>query len=206
MNEITNKFNSKNKQVPEFSPEKMMEYFSDAVARVLPANEKTPRVVYRIAGDQYLLVEYGEMVLDLNLTFHVYNLDGELKKRAIEGIMETAPGVRSLLINYDCLRLPLPDLLQELCRIEHDLPALGEGEVSSRLIHLPIAYHDRWTRQAINRYMKSVRSEAPYLPDNMEFIARCNNLESIEKVIEYHLATQHMVLALGDVYLGQCSI
>jgi urea carboxylase len=200
LNESIN--NSGSKNVPEFSSEKIVEHFSDAVAMVLPENEKTPRVVYRIAGDTYLLVEYGEMILDLNLTFHVYNLDREIKKRAIHGIMETAPGVRSLLIKYNCLYLPLPELLQELCVIERDLPALGYGVVPSRLIYLPIAYNDKWNREAVNRYIKSVRAQAPYLPDNMEFIARCNNLESVEKVIEYHLATQHMVLALGDVYLG----
>jgi urea carboxylase len=186
----------------DLTPGKMVELFSDAVASSIPEREGAPRVVYRMAGDAYLLVEYGEMVLDLDLTFRVYALDHAIKEKQIEGVLETAPGVRSLLVNYDCLRLPLNKLLEELYDLEHSLPSLGEAEVSSRIVYLPIAYHDRWTKEAIAKYMKSVRAEAPYLPDNMEFVARCNALDGIEQVIYYHTATQHMVLALGDVYLG----
>lgn len=196
----------KNKFVKErlfnLSLKEMAKLFSEAIVGFIPEREGAPQVIYRIAGDAYLLVEYGEMVLDLNLTFRVYALDRALKERNLTGMLETAPGVRSLLIKYDSLYLPLNNLLEELYSLEDSLPFLGEAEVFSRVVYLPIAYHDRWTKEAIAKYMKSVRAEAPYLPDNMEFVARCNGLEGIEEVIRYHTSTQHMVLALGDVYLG----
>ena len=44
---------------------------SDAVVGVISEEPGQPPVVYRMAGDTYLLVEYGEMVLDLNLRFRV---------------------------------------------------------------------------------------------------------------------------------------
>jgi len=176
--------------------------FSDAIEDSIPADHGNPQVVYRLAGDTSLLVEYGEMRLDLNLTFRVYSLDQALKAKQLDGLLETAPGVRSLLITYDCLLLPLKELISELHGIEKNLPPLGQGEVSSRILHLPIAYHDRWTLGAIARYMKEVRSQAPNLPDNVEFVARCNGLEGVEQVIEYNTASQHIVLGLGDVYLG----
>ena len=37
---------------------------SDAVVGTLEADDGRPRVEYRIAGDAYLLVEYGEVTLD----------------------------------------------------------------------------------------------------------------------------------------------
>ncbi len=43
-----------------------------------------------------------------------------------------------------------------------------------RVLHLPLAFNERWTHDAISRYMRSVRSEAPYLPSNVEFIAANN--------------------------------
>ena len=178
------------------------ELFSDAIADFIPQNEEKPKVVYRSAGDTYVLVEYGDMALDLNMTFRVYDLDKALKDIGLKGLNETAPGVRSLLVNYNNLELHLHDLLHRLKEIEATLPPLGKAEVSSRIIHLPIAYRERWTKEAVEKYMNSVRSEAPYLPDNVEFVARCNDLKKAEDVITYHTSTKHMVLALGDVYLG----
>jgi urea carboxylase len=183
-------------------PDDMVELFSDAIAGTVPAGKDSPGVVYRMAGDAYLLVEYGEMVLDLNTSFRVHALDHALKENEVQGVLETAPGIRSLLIKYDGFLSPLKKLLEELYELERSLPPLGVAEVSSRIVYLPIAYHDRWNKEAIERYMKTIRRNAPYLPDNMEFVARCNALEGVEEVIKHHTSTQHMVLALGDVYLG----
>lgn len=43
-----------------------------------------------------------------------------------------------------------------------------------RVVHLPLAFNERWTNEAVGRYMRSVRSEAPYLPSNVKFIAANN--------------------------------
>jgi len=166
-----------------------------------------PRVVYRLAGDSYLLVEYGEMRLDLYLTFRVYALNQEIKKRNIDGVIETAPGSRSLLIHYDCARLSVQQLIAQLKESEDSIPQVKQLTIPSRFVNLPLAYHDKWTKEAIAKYMKSVRAEAPNLPDNVEFVARCNGLRGAKEVKEYVCATQHMVIGLGDVYLGSpCAV
>ncbi len=175
---------------------------SDAVALTIPEGPGQPQVVCRLAGDAYLLVEYGPMALDLNLRIRVHTLEEALTGMKIEGLLETIPGVRSLLIKYDGLRLPLGRLLDTLKSAEKNLPPIEQVEVPSRVVHLPIAFHDRWTRDAIAQYMQAVRPEAPYLPDNVEFVARCNALENTEQVAEYLQRTQLLVLGLGDVYLG----
>jgi len=175
---------------------------SDAVAAFIPEGPKQPRVVYRLSGDSYLLVEYGEMVLDLNIRFRVHSLEQALINMHLEGLLETIPGVRSLLIKYNSLQLSLSKLLEVLESVEKNLPSIEEIEIPSRVIHLPIVVHDRWTLEAIAYYMKSVRAEAPYLPDNVAFVARCNGLASMDQVSEYLQKTHILVLGLGDVYLG----
>ena len=175
---------------------------SDAVVAVISEGPRQERVVYRIAGDSYILVEYGDMVLDLNLRFRVHALEQAIMNMDVEGLLETVPGVRSLLIKYNGLRLPLNSLLETLKTIEKNLPSVEQMEVPSRIIHLPIAIHDKWSRDAVAYYMQSVRAEAPYLPDNVQFVARCNGLDSIGQVESYLQATEIMVLGLGDVYLG----
>ena len=179
-----------------------MELTSPAIIATLPAEGHRPRVVYRLAGDSYLLVEYGDIVLDLRLRFRLHSLERALREIQVDGITETAPGVRSLLVRYDCVRLNVRDLVDLLRRLEDDLPPALEMVVPSRLVYLPIACHDRWTIAAVKQYMESVRAEAPYVPDNMEFIARSNGLAGIDDVEECVLATQHLVIGLGDVYLG----
>ncbi len=150
-------------------PSGKMQPASDAVAFVIPEGPGRPQVVGRLAGDAHLLVEYGEMVLDINLRIRVHSLEEALIGMRIEGLLETIPGVRSLLIKYDGLKLSLGRLVDTLESVERNLPAIEEVEVASRIVHLPVAFHDRWTREAVAEYKQSVRAEAPYLPDNMEF-------------------------------------
>ena len=42
---------------------------ASAVIDQRPAHDSKPAVTYRHAGDRYLMVEYGEMVLDMTLNF-----------------------------------------------------------------------------------------------------------------------------------------
>lgn len=75
--------------------------------------------------------------------------------------------------------------------------------LKARILHLPLAFDDKWTQGAINKYMKSVRSEAPYLPSNIDFIAANNGLEGGRTAVrDTVFSASYMVLGLGDVYLG----
>ncbi len=44
----------------------------------------------------------------------------------------------------------------------------------TRIIHLPMAFNEKWTHEAIQKYMRSSRREAPYLPSNVDFVAKNN--------------------------------
>lgn len=175
---------------------------SEAVLDVIQQQEKKPSVVYRQAGDVYLLVEYGDVKLDLNYRFQLHELEKKVNKLQNIGILETVPGVRSLLIHYDITMITPENLVKKLKEIEGNLPDIEEIEISSRIVHLPVAFHEKWTRKAQARYMKSIRNEGPYLPDNMKFVAKCNGLEGVDEVVDYITSTRHMIIGLGDVYLG----
>ncbi len=58
------------------------------------------------------------------------------------------------------------------------LPIMQAGDVTLpiRVLHLPMAFNERWTHGAIEKYMRSVRSEGPYLPSNVDFVAANNGL------------------------------
>lgn len=178
-------------QIADYSP--ILDQIADA--------DQIP-VTYRQAGDRYLLVEYGDLVLDLNLRFCVHALVGWLKANEIPGIIDLTPGIRSLQIHYDNRIIPVQDLLAALIKAEAELPKIDSIEVPTRIVYLPLSWNDQSTQVAIEKYMQSVRSDAPWCPSNIEFIRRINGLDSTEQVKEIVFNASYLVLGLGDVYLG----
>jgi urea carboxylase len=168
----------------------------------IPASDHQVKVVYRQAGDKYLLVEYGPLVLDLNLRFRVHALMQWLEKQAIHGILNLTPGIRSLQVHFDSLVLPIEKLLTLLQSAEALLPAIDQMEVPTRIVHLPLSWDDAATKLAIEKYMQSVRKDAPWCPSNIEFIRRINGLDRIEEVKKIVFGASYLTLGLGDVYLG----
>jgi allophanate hydrolase subunit 1 len=236
---------------------------------------QTPDAIWRLAGDRYVFVEFGDMVLDFALRARVAELEQWLASNAPEGFVESSPGVRSALLEYDPMKLPLPDMLKmlERCgRVPHVVQMLGHGisslyaydihkpwkslagplqtraltrmtqadvqivpsvdetqqatciarpepvlarreaaeapdvsqlKVKSRVLHLPMAFRERWSQEAMAKYKASVRPDAAYLPDNAPFVAEINALAGgIEELKKIMFDASYMVFGLGDVYLG----
>jgi urea carboxylase len=161
-----------------------------------------PCVTYRRAGDDNLLVEYGEMVLDLGLRMRVHALAERLEAEDIAGITDLTPGIRSLQLKLDPDVLSVSGALEIALAVEEELPATREISVPSRTVHLPLCWDDPSTREAIARYISGVRNDAPWCPWNIEFIRRINGLDSVEEVYDTVFGAEYLVLGLGDVYLG----
>jgi urea carboxylase len=172
------------------------------ILQQIPETPQQVAVTYRQAGDKYLLIEYGPLVLDLNLRFRVHALMLWLQERALPGVVDLTPGIRSLQIHYDSRQLPCLELLDILATAERELPDISEIEVPTRIVHLPLSWDDASTQLAIAKYMQSVRDNAPWCPSNLEFIRRINGLADIEQVREIVFNASYLVLGLGDVYLG----
>jgi len=161
-----------------------------------------PKTLYRRQGDRHVLVEYGPIVLDITLRLRVHALMLELEKLRIPGILDITPGIRSLQVHYDSAVLPLERLLRVLADAEDRLGELENFEIPSRVIWLPLSFGDPAVAETIAKYMASVRADAPWCPDNIEFIRRINGLSSTEDVRRIVFDARYLVMGLGDVYLG----
>lgn len=160
-------------------------------------------VVYRPAGDHFMLVEYGEQVLDIALRFRAHAMMQWLQDHPIVGVKELTPGIRSLQVHYNSQQIDYRDLLAHLKRGETELATqIHELSVPSRIVHLPLSWDDEACQQAIDKYDQSVRKNAPWCPSNLEFIRRINGLNSIDEVKDIVFAASYLVMGLGDVYLG----
>ena len=168
----------------------------------LEANDNRPSVTYRRDGDDNLLVEYGDLTLDLGLRMRVHALMTKLKEESPKGILELTPGIRSLQIHTDSAELKATALAGLLREIEEDISATHQLVVPSRTVRLPLSWDDPATHLAIERYMNGVRNDAPWTPSNIDFIRRINGLDSVDDVLKTVFDATYLVLGLGDVYLG----
>jgi urea carboxylase len=125
-----------------------------------------------------------------------------LDAEQLAGVRDVTPGVRSLHIQHDPERLGVAALLDTLDRLEAELPAPEELTIAARTVRLPLAWRHSQAMRAVERYRTSVRADAPWCPDNIEFIRRINGLPDEDAVRRIVLDASYLVLGLGDVYMG----
>ncbi|QOQ73119.1 urea carboxylase [Pseudomonas poae] len=169
---------------------------------VLEIGQDDTRLVARLAGDTHLLLEIGAPELDLVLRFRAHALMQALQARALQGVIDLTPGIRSLQIHYQPEQLPLADLLPLITKEWAAVCATQNLQVPSRIVHLPLSWDDPACQLAIEKYMTTVRKDAPWCPSNLEFIRRINDLANLDEVRHTVFDASYLVMGLGDVYLG----
>jgi urea carboxylase len=159
-------------------------------------------ITIRRAGDEDILIEFGEMELDFGLRLRVQALRDALAAQNISGVINLTPGIRSLQIHFDSAIIGLDAVFACLRATLPSLPPPEDMVVESRTLYLPLSWNDPQIQLAMRKYQETTRPDAPWCPDNIEFIRRINGLDSIEDVKRIIFDTAYVVLGLGDVYLG----
>jgi len=124
-------------------------------------------------GDAALVVQFGERV-DPDVNRQVMTLDAAVRSRAIEGVVETVPTFRSLMIHYDPLRIRRTSLIEAV------EPLLAE---KTRLA------------TAFSRWTLPVCYDPEYAPDLAEVAERTGLTP--ERVIALHAGTTFNVYMIG---------
>ncbi|MEB0039659.1 MULTISPECIES: urea carboxylase [unclassified Pseudomonas] len=169
---------------------------------VLDIGEGDTRLVASLCGDTHLLLEIGAPELDLVLRFRGHALMQALEAKALHGVIDLTPGIRSLQVHYHPEQLPLADLLNIVADQWKTVCASKDLQVPSRIVHLPLSWDDPACQLAIEKYMTTVRKDAPWCPSNLEFIRRINDLPNLDEVQRTVFDASYLVMGLGDVYLG----
>lgn len=169
---------------------------------VLDLGQDDTRLVARLSGDTHLLLEIGAPELDLVLRFRAHALMQALESKHLHGVIDLTPGIRSLQVHYQPEQLPLADLLGIVAGEWDAVCAAKDLQVPSRIVHLPLSWDDPACQLAIEKYMTTVRKDAPWCPSNLEFIRRINDLPNLDEVQRTVFDASYLVMGLGDVYLG----
>src|SRR6516162_6214741 len=143
---------------------------------------KPTKVRFLSAGDRALVVEFGNRV-DRKLSEDVLRLNAAIRSRALEGVIETVPTFRSLMIHFDPLVITRGRL--ELS-IEGLLGDDSGSQIDTRFWHIPVCY------------------EGELAPDLVE-VAQLTGLTPSD-VVAMHSGTIYHVYMLGFLpgfpYLG----
>ncbi len=183
-------------------PDEPDSYHRPPVLAELTGGGHRPDLTIRAAGDAHLLLEAGPPLLDLGVRLWIHLLADALAQKGLRGVVETVEGVRSLLVKVDPERLPLVSLADLLIQLAHGVPDPESVTLDVREVCLPLAIDHPEAHEAMARYARSVRPDAPWCPDNVEFIRRINDLPGRSDVFDIVLAATYLVVGLGDVYLG----
>ncbi len=138
---------------------------------------------YLNAGDKALVIEFSNKISD-EVNSKVRSMMIAIKQRNLEYIVETIPTYRSLMVNYNPLKIEYDELINSLKDIEKNL---GNIEIPlPKVIEIPTLYGGE------------------YGPD-IENVAKHNNL-SIDEVIKIHSSKEYLIYMLGFTpgfpYLG----
>jgi inhibitor of KinA len=94
------------------------------------------KVRFLSAGDRALVVEFGDRV-DRKLSEDVLRLNTTIRSRALEGVIETVPTFRSLMIHFDPLVITRGKLERS---IEGLLGDDSGSQIDTRFWHIPVCY------------------------------------------------------------------
>jgi urea carboxylase len=159
-----------------------------------------PAATYRMAGDSYILAEYGDMEFDLLLNFHVQAVDQHLRGQRLPGVVETSPAFRSILVYYEPDDVAAREVIDFLEAANHAVAPMEASIIQARVITLPIAFDDSATREAIARYTKSVRADAPNTEGgtNVDYVVRYNGLRDREELFKTFVGSDWWTAFVGS--------
>ncbi|KAL1613445.1 hypothetical protein SLS54_010607 [Diplodia seriata] len=167
-----------------------------------PEQDNQPAVTYRQGGDDHLLIEYGHEQFDLNHRCRVTALESHIRSASSspawlrDHLTSTMGCCTSLLLTYDGSAIPRAQLVSYLQSAEAQLGDLRMAKLTCRRFRLPLSFESAAQRAAIARYTETQRPHAPYLPDNLAFVARNNGITSTE-LKRIYLRGTHVAVAVG---------
>jgi inhibitor of KinA len=142
------------------------------------------KTLYFLMGDRGLLLEFGDEI-SREINEKVRRMSLAIQAEAIEGLIETVPTYRSLLIIYNPVILPIDHLKKRLTRIEEGLQQTPLPE--PKLEDIPVVYG------------------GIYGPD-LEEVAKYHQI-SPEEVIQLHCSKPYLIYMIGFMpgypYMGE---
>jgi allophanate hydrolase subunit 1 len=104
-----------------------------------------------------------------------------------------------MLVSYDPLAIAAGDLVDHLRAVHDDLRPERGITIPSRVVHMPVAFDDSQSRVAVERYIHSIRKDAPNAEGgtNIDYVVRYNGLRDRDELYETVLGTEQWTAFIG---------
>lgn len=134
-------------------------------------------------GDSAITVEFkNEISYEINNRISVLN--NKIKELNIDGIIETVPSFKSLLIYYNPMKLSFIELQNMIEKLVEEVDI--DSSINKKIIEIPVCYHEDFGV-------------------DLEFVSKHSNLTK-EEVISLHSSKEYLIYMLGFLpgfaYLG----
>lgn len=143
-------------------------------------------VKYLYCGECGIVMEFANEI-DKNVNSKIRSIVDYIDNDKLDYIIDILPTYRSILIQYDALKISYDELIKKLKTYEN--MSTSSQDETVRLIKIPTVYAKE------------------YGPD-IEFVANHNNI-TVDEVINIHTSTDYLVYMLGFIpgftYLGGMS-
>jgi urea carboxylase len=149
---------------------------------------------YSFGGDEHLFAEVAEE-MSLEAFFKSFAMTNAVRESRIRGVTEICPANASFLVKFDPDVIAPDDLLAEVEALEARADK-AEAVIKTRIIEVPVFYHDPWTRETLMRFRE--RHQDPTATD-LEYGARINGYGSIDAFIAAHAGAPWFVPMVGFV-------
>ena len=127
----------------------------------------------------------GDMKLDFGVRAHIQAFENEVKNRiGPTSSIRFCPCVRSTMVYFDPRTRHLNNILSLLVDAFSSTPDAADITFPGRRITLPIVLDDSWNKEALEKYMRTIRDRAVYLPSNIEYLAKNNGLGEAAEALE----------------------
>ena len=139
----------------------------DVILDTIPATPYRKEIIFRLAGDDSIMVEYGrEMIFDYMDLFRQLAVNQEVRRRVywgytqMSGFIESVPTVRTCMYTFDPREKTIEQMVEVIKDVElsmGDERDIERLEFNSPIIEQPIAFEDPQIRETNERYLREVK-------------------------------------------------
>jgi KipI family sensor histidine kinase inhibitor len=168
------------------------------------------KTLYFLMGDRGLLLQFGDEI-SREINEKVRRMALAIQAKSIEGVIETVPTYRSLLIIYNPILLPIGDLKKRLERIEEELQQTPLQE--PKLTRIPVVYGGAYgpDLEGVAKYLQTSPEEVirlhcskPYLIYMIGFMPGYPYMGELpQALVTPRLKTPRLVVPKGSVAIAQ---
>ncbi len=149
---------------------------------------------YSFGGDEHIFCEVDEE-MSLEAFFKSLSMTNAVRDSQINGVTEICPANASFQIKFDPDKIKPDDMLAEIKKLEAQAES-ADHTLDTRIIEIPVLYNDPWTHETLMRFRE--RHQDPNGTD-LDYSARINGFESVDKFVEAHSGSPWFVSMVGFV-------